>query len=213
VVQFYKTPSLLKYISKHLIWGLPTSEKCIYLTFDDGPIPHLTEYVLDVLDEFDAKATFFCVGDNIFKYPEVCKKVIQRGNILGNHTYNHLKGWSTGNQEYIDNIDKCQQIIEKYQKMSKKPLLRPPHGQISLNQINLLKEKYSIIMWDILAYDFDDGDTPKKSLERIIRLTKPGSIVVFHDNYKTEAKLKYMLPRYLRSLKGKGFSFKILDPK
>lgn len=213
MLHFYKTPKLLKLISKHLIWDYPTKEKVIYLTFDDGPIPNLTEYVLDILDEYEAKATFFCVGDNISKHPEICKKVLDKGNVIGNHTFNHLKGWSTSNEEYINNIDKCQHIINKYQKTAQKPLLRPPHGQISLSQINLLKKNYSIVMWDVLTYDFDNRDTPQKSLEKIITLTKPGSIVVFHDNYKAEAKLKYMLPRFLKHFKEKGFSFKILDPK
>ena len=211
VLHFYKTPGFLKKISDDLVWDIPTNYKDIYLTFDDGPIPNLTEHVLDILDDFKAKATFFCVGDNIFKYPNICKKVIEKGHVIGNHTFNHLKGWSIRNSEYIDNIQKCHEQILKYQKFKHKPLFRPPHGQITKYQIKNLKGDFNIIMWDILAYDFDNTHSPIKSLNRIIRLTRPGSIVVFHDNYKAESKLKYMLPRFLKHFKEHGFNFKKLD--
>ena len=210
MLHFYKTPNLLKKISKDLVWDIPGSSKDIYLTFDDGPIPDLTEYVLDILDDFEANATFFCVGENIFKYPAICHKVIEKGNVIGNHTYNHLKGWSIKNSQYLINIEKSHKLISKYQK-SEKPLFRPPYGQITRSQIKNLKEMYNIIMWDILAYDFDNTHSPLKSLDKMIRLTKPGSIVVFHDNYKAEDKLKYMLPRFLKYFKERGFNFKLFD--
>lgn len=212
MIHFYKTPGLLKKISTDLIWNVPTADKVIYLTFDDGPIPDLTEYVLRILDEFEAKATFFCVGDNIRKYPEICKKVIEKGHILGNHTLNHLKGWSTKNDSYFKNIETCQEYISNYQKSDHKPLFRPPHGQITRNQIKNLRSNYQIIMWDILAYDFENTHSPSQSLDRVIKLTKSGSIVVFHDNYKAETKLKYMLPGFLKHFKENGFTFKVLNP-
>jgi len=210
LLHFYKTPNFLKRISKDLIWDIPDCSKDLFLTFDDGPIPDLTEYVLDVLDDFDVKATFFCVGENIFKYPHICKKVVEKGHAIGNHTYNHLKGWSTKNDQYFLNIEKCQEHISKYQTLEK-PLFRPPHGQITRSQIKNLKDKYDIIMWDVLAYDFDNTHSPQKSLKKVIHLTKPGSIIVFHDNYKAEDKLKYMLPRFLKHFKEKGFRFKLFD--
>lgn len=211
MLHVYNTPGFLKKIFKDLIWDIPTNDKDIYLTFDDGPIPNLTEYVLDILDKFEAKATFFCVGDNIFKYQSICEKVIEKGHIIGNHTFNHLKGWGTKNNQYLNNIEKCHEHILKYQKFKHKPLFRPPHGQITKSQIKNLKDDFKIIMWDILAYDFDITHSPLKSLNKIICLTRPGSIVVFHDNYKAENKLKYMLPRFLKHFKEKGFSFKKLD--
>lgn len=210
MLHFYKTPGFLKRISKDLVWGIQGVSKDLYITFDDGPIPDLTEYVLDVLDDFEAKATFFCVGENIYKYPDLCKTIINKGHVVGNHTYNHLKGWSTKNNQYFSNIEKCNELILKYQK-SARPLFRPPHGQITRSQINSLKEKYNIIMWDILSYDFDHRHSSPISLEKMMRLTKPGSIVVFHDNYKAEDKLKYMLPRFLKHYKERGFNFKLFD--
>lgn len=211
LLHFYKSPGILEKISNDLIWKIPSAEKKIYLTFDDGPIPDLTEYVLDILDDFEAKATFFCVGDNIRKHHEICKKVIEKGHVIGNHTFNHLKGWSTKNNSYFKNIATCQKYISNYQKSDHKPLFRPPHGQITRNQIKILRDDYKIIMWDILAYDFENTHSPSQSLDKIIKLTRPGSIVVFHDNYKAEIKLKYMLPRFLEHYKEKGFTFKILN--
>lgn len=211
MIHFYKTPGLLKKLSANLVWTIPTPDKEIFLTFDDGPIPKLTEYVLDILDDFDAKATFFCVGDNIRKHPEICKKVIQKGHVIGNHTFNHIKGWSTKNTPYLKNIARCQEYISSYQKSDHKPLFRPPHGQITRNQIKNIRKEYKIIMWDILAYDFENTHSPSQSLEKIIKLTRPGSIIVFHDNYKAEIKLKFMLPRFLEHYKEKGFTFKVLN--
>ena len=189
------------------MWNIPAKEKTIYLTFDDGPIPHLTEYVLGQLDEYDAKATFFCVGDNIKKHPKICEEIVKRGHALGNHTFNHLKGWSTSNDDYKQNIELCQTQIAQFQQQAK-PLFRPPHGQITFNQIQHLKEKYQIIMWDVLAYDFDSSHSAHNSLQKSMKFTESGSVVVFHDNYKAEEKLKYMLPRYLKYFAEKGFCFK-----
>jgi peptidoglycan/xylan/chitin deacetylase (PgdA/CDA1 family) len=194
------------------VWKISTLNPEIYLTFDDGPIPQLTEYVLETLAQYDAKATFFCVGENIFKYPQICRKVVNGGHIIGNHTFNHVNGWSIKNEEYFLNIEKCQSFINQFQDPVDKPLLRPPYGKISKDQIHKLKEVYQIIMWDILTYDFDNSHSSQKSLKRIITASRPGSIVVFHDNYKAEKKLKFMLPRFLEHFKGKGYDFKKLDP-
>ena len=210
MLHFYKTPSLLKKISDDLVWDITVDDKDIYLTFDDGPIPTLTEYVLDVLDDFEAHATFFCVGENIFKYPKICEKVMEKDHIIGNHTFNHLKGWSTKNDQYFKNIEKCHKQILRHQVSRYKPLFRPPYGQITRSQINILKEDFNIVMWDILAYDFETSHSPVKSLAKIIKHTKPGSIIVFHDNYKAQNKLNYMLPRFLQYFKEEGYNFKKL---
>ena len=211
MIHFYKTPYILKRIAKNLIWTIPTQEKEIFLTFDDGPIPGLTNYILNILDDFDSKATFFCVGDNIKKHNEICKSVVKRGHAIGNHTFNHLKGWSTKNQDYLMNIEKCQAYISQYQQPLQKPLFRPPHGQITLSQIKALTDKYNIIMWDVLAYDFEGSHSSEISLQKTINKTKPGSIVVFHDNYKAEEKLKCMLPKFLQHFKERGFNIKKLE--
>lgn len=211
MLHFYKTPGLLKSIFSDLVWDIPTKDKTLYLSFDDGPVPHLTDYILDQLQEYDAKATFFCVGDNIRKHPDLAEKIVSHGHTLGNHTYNHLKGWTTPNEIYEQNTEHCQAQIAQFQQQSK-PLFRPPHGQISINQIRLLKQKYRIIMWDVLAYDFDNSQSAQKSLQKSIKHTKSGSIVVLHDNYKAEEKLKYLLPRYLKHFNKKGFSFKNIEP-
>ncbi len=210
MLHFYKTPAVLKNISKSLIWNVLSNEKTIYLTFDDGPVPYLTEYIIETLNKYNAHATFFCVGDNIKKYPEVFKKAIEHGHGIGNHTFNHLKGWSSQNDKYMENIHKCQKIIEQNHTKVKKAIFRPPYGQITPRQIQLLKESYNLIMWDVLAYDFDKSHTAEKSLKKIIKATNSGSIVVFHDNYKAEKKLKYMLPKFLEHFKGLGFDFKNL---
>jgi peptidoglycan/xylan/chitin deacetylase (PgdA/CDA1 family) len=211
LIHFYKIPYFLKRITKNLIWNIPTEEKEIFLTFDDGPIPVLTNYILDILDDSDSKATFFCVGDNIKKHNEICESVVKRGHAIENHTFNHLKGWSTKNQDYLMNIEKCQSYVSKHQQPLHKPLFRPPHGQITLSQIKSLGDKYNIIMWDVLAYDFEGSHSAEVSLQKIINKTKPGSIVVFHDNYKAEEKLKYMLPKFLQYFREKGFIFKKLE--
>ena len=194
-----------------MIWEISTTQKDIYLTFDDGPVPELTEYVLEELKKYDAKATFFCVGENISKYPGICKKILKQGHIIGNHTFNHLKGWSTKNHEYFMNIDQCQNEIQKYQKPYGKPLFRPPYGQISRKQIKSIKDRYHIIMWDVLTYDYEKILASPRRLGKIIDKTGPGSIVVFHDNYKGEKNLKFLLPKYLAHFKKQGYQFKKLE--
>ncbi len=211
MIRFYRIPQIFRFLSRHLHWRIPTCEKEIYLTFDDGPIPYLTEYVIDQLAVFDAKATFFCVGDNIRKHPEVIQKVIEGGHSIGNHTYNHLKAWSTDFTEYLDNVSRCDQIIKENTKISEQKFFRPPYGQITRKAIAALKEDFKIIMWDVLTYDFDLGQSAEKSLSKAIRSTNPGSIVVFHDNYKAEEKLRYMLPRYLEHFSDLGYKFKKLS--
>ena len=211
MIRIYKTPHFLRWLAPNLVWKINTKEKIIYLTFDDGPAPGLTEYVLDELKKYNASATFFCVGENIKKHANLCYKIIEDGHLLGNHTYNHLKGWSTKNHEYFMNIDKCQHEIHKFQQSQIKPLFRPPYGQITNKQIHFIKEKYEIIMWDILTYDYEKSLAPPSRLDNIIKKTEPGSIVVFHDNIKGEINLRFLLPRFLQHFNNLGYSFKKLD--
>jgi len=210
LVHFYRTPGILRLLSKQLHWKMPVEEKELFLTFDDGPVPGLTEFVLQQLNKYNAEATFFCVGDNIRKYPDIYNSILDHGHETGNHTYNHLRAWSTDQEHYLLNVKKCQEIIDKHGDKKARPLMRPPHGHITRKLISELKHQYKIVMWDVLTYDFDAKHSPEAGLKKSIRKTRPGSIVVFHDNYKAESKLKFMLPRYLAHFNELGYKFKKL---
>lgn len=206
-----KTPWPLKLIYRQLLWKKHTDEKVLYLTFDDGPVPGPTEFVLNELKQFNAKATFFCVGDNVRKHPEVFRKILAEGHCVGNHTFNHLTGWKTPDQEYFLNIDRCEEEMNRAGKTHLVRLFRPPHGRIRFSQIHNLKEKYTIVMWDILTKDYDVSKPVEACLKRSISAARPGSIVVFHDRYRNEERLRYMLPEFIRHFAGLGFRFDSLD--
>ena len=204
-MNFYRTPFFLPWLYPSLIWRLPTNEKIIYLTFDDGPVPGATDFVLENLAKFNAKATFFCIGDNIRKHPDVFHKVIEAGHGIGNHTFNHLKGWSVSTERYVENVRQFDQHLStiNYQLST---FFRPPYGRITRSQIALLKS-YKIIMWDVLSYDYQKNGNAEIHLRGTIQATRPGSIVVFHDSYKAEQKTQYILPRYLDHFASKGYKF------
>jgi peptidoglycan/xylan/chitin deacetylase (PgdA/CDA1 family) len=186
-----------------LQWAVKTDNKEIYLTFDDGPNPEITGKVLDILDQFDARATFFCVGQNVEKFPDVYHEILLRKNQAGNHTYNHLVGWKTSNNEYVEKIEKCRQLVDSR-------LFRPPHGKIKRSQIGLLKKEYTIVMWSVLTYDFSKTISAGQCLQIALKHTRPGSIVVFHDSEKALRNMQFALPRFLEHFKNKGFHFKTL---
>ena len=214
-----KSPLLLKWYYPSLLWNKSRTEKVIYLTFDDGPIPNVTDFVLKTLKAFHAKATFFCIGDNIVKHPEVYAKVINDGHAIGNHTFNHLKGWKTDDETYLQNTLKCQQLTQTN-------LFRPPYGRIKKSQIRSLESlvpslksdsrlqtpdsKLNIIMWDVLSGDFDINLSPEKCYQNVIKHTENGSIIVFHDSLKAFDRLEYALPRVLKYFTDKGFTFSTL---
>jgi peptidoglycan/xylan/chitin deacetylase (PgdA/CDA1 family) len=214
-----KSPLLLKWYYPSLLWNKSRTEKVIYLTFDDGPIPNVTDFVLKTLKAFNAKATFFCIGDNIVKHPEVYARVINDGHAIGNHTFNHLKGWKTDDETYIENILKCQELTQTH-------LFRPPYGRIKKSQVkslqslvlktqsdSRLKTKDSglnIVMWDVLSGDFDINLSPEKCFQNVIKHTENGSIVVFHDSLKAFDRLEFTLPRVLKYFSDKGFTFSTL---
>ncbi|HNP17855.1 MAG TPA: polysaccharide deacetylase family protein [Fulvivirga sp.] len=204
---FHRTPWVVKKLYPTLTWQKPTTEKVIYLTFDDGPIPNLTEFVLDCLADYKAKATFFCVGDNLRKHNNIAQMVIDNGHKLGNHTYNHLNGWQTTDSNYIDNIVKCE--IELAKLGQGLDLFRPPYGKIKRSQIKRLSGK-KIMMWDVLTGDYSHSVTPEQCLKHSIQSTSKGSIVLFHDNIKAEKNLKFTVPRYIEHFKSQGFEFRSL---
>lgn len=203
-----KTPKLVKHVLPSLVWNIKTTEKVVYLTFDDGPTPEITDWVINTLDTFDAKATFFCIGNNIEKHPEIFKSIINKGHAIGNHTYNHLKGWKTKTKDYLINIYKTQLIIDS--SYNSKPLLfRPPYGRIKLKQLKALsKLNYQIIMWNILSKDWDKTVEKEVCLKNVIQNTKEGDIVVFHDSIKASRNMQYTLPRMLDHFTKKGYEFK-----
>lgn len=206
-----KTNSLIKKVFNNLVWDIPNSDKKIFLTFDDGPIPEITEWVLDILKSEEIKATFFCIGDNIKKHPEVYKRILAEGHQTGNHTFNHLNGWKTKTNHYIDNFKLCETECLKLN-TEHSFLFRPPYGKIKPSQTKAIRNLgYKIIMWDVLSYDFDPNIIPEKCLENVISNTEQGSIIVFHDSKKAEKNLKYALPKAIQILKNKGFVFDVIS--
>ena len=182
----------------------------IFLTFDDGPIPEITPWVLSVLKTYNAKATFFCVGANIKKHPELFQQILAEGHSVGNHTYNHLNGWKTKTKDYIDNTEKCKKIITNVHPQSSIihcPLFRPPYGKLKRSQYSRLITQYSLIMWDVLSGDFDQKLSEEKCLKNVISKTREGSIVVFHDSLKAKKNLFYVLPKFMDHFSKQGFRF------
>ncbi|MBL7846872.1 MAG: polysaccharide deacetylase family protein [Cyclobacteriaceae bacterium] len=183
-------------------------EKNLYLTFDDGPVPGPTEFVLDELARAKAKSTFFCIGDNVRKHPEVYQRIIQEGHAVGNHTFNHLSGWKTPVDAYVDNVALCDREMKREGKQPAK-LFRPPYGRITRRQIGRLSE-YRIVMWDVLTNDYAKSLSREACLRGSLAATRPGSIIVFHDSLKAEKNMSYVLPRFLDHFGSQGFSFKAL---
>lgn len=216
-MKFYwiKTNVLIKKIFSKYVWDLPNTENIIYLTFDDGPTPEITTWVLGELKKYDAKATFFCIGNNIQKHPEIFKKVIENGHSIGNHTFNHLNGWKSSPEDYIENTTKCAlefDLNPSFEVIAKNhPLFRPPYGKIKPSQSKKLRQMgYKIIMWDVLSADFDKTISPEKCLANVLQHTTTGSIIVFHDSVKAFPNLRYTLPRALKYWNEKGFHFEAI---
>jgi peptidoglycan-N-acetylglucosamine deacetylase len=210
-MSFYwtKTNWFIKQIFSNYVWDIPNDGNKVYLTFDDGPTPKITEWVLAELQKYNAKATFFCIGKNIEKHPEILKKVIDNGHSIGNHTYNHENGWKTAVKEYLENTKRCETAILNLQSKIcnlKSKIFRPPYGKIKPSQSRKLRQLgYKIIMWDVLSGDFDESITTEKCLENAISNVTSGSIIVFHDSEKAFQNLEYALPKTLKFLAEKGF--------
>lgn len=189
-------------------WRKPDTNKQIFLTFDDGPVPDQTEFVLTTLKSFNATGTFFCIGDNIRKNPEQFQKIIGAGHAVGNHTFNHMNGWRSSDEQYLDNIRLCEEQLAS-NGVKNNRLFRPPFGRIKRSQIPKLKD-YRIIMWDVLTFDYDRSLNADTCLKGAIKATRPGSIVVFHDSVKADKNMKYVLPKFVEHFANEGFQFKPL---
>ena len=205
---FVKTPGWLKRIYDSYIWSIPESDKILYLTFDDGPHPEATPFVLKELKKHNALATFFCIGKNVVSYPGIYKQIINEGHSVGNHTYNHLNGWKTGNDDYLKDIALASNEIDS-------DLFRPPYGRITSFEARNLKaamkgKEPKVIMWDVLSGDFDIDCTPQQCLSNVLLATVSGSIIIFHDSEKAFPNLAYTLPRILNYFSEKGYLFKSL---
>ncbi len=201
---FYSAPFWLRLIyPKGLIWRVATDKREVFLTFDDGPVPEITPLVLGILEKYNIKATFFCVGENVQKYPEVFEMSLRQGHAVGNHTFHHVKGWKTDHDSYLSEIEQCKQLV-------KSKLFRPPHGQINRKIARQIRKDYSIIMWTALTGDYDTNLTGEQCLANATKNTKPGSIIVFHDSLKARERLEYALPLYIEFCLREGYSFGIL---
>jgi peptidoglycan/xylan/chitin deacetylase (PgdA/CDA1 family) len=201
---FIKTPWIVKQIFPSYIWDLPSDEKTVYLTFDDGPHPTVTPWVLEELKKYNAAATFFCIGNNVEKHPGVYQRILSEGHAVANHTFNHVNGWHTTKEKYLEEVEATAALV-------KSNLFRPPYGRIKTKQAKLISPAYKIVMWDVLSGDFDPLFSPKQCLDNVLDHVGPGSIIVFHDSEKAFPNLRYALPGALEFLTVNGYMLKKIE--
>ena len=195
-------PALLRFLYPRALWRMDKTVKAVYLTFDDGPIPRVTPWVLDVLDKYGIRATFFMVGDNVRKHPEEYRMVVERGHRVGNHTFNHIRGFEYSSDNYLANTDKANDYLHT-------DLFRPPHGHLGWGQYRTLRKKYRIVMWDLVTRDYSKRMNGMQVLENVKKYARNGSIITFDDSLKSEQNLKYALPRAIEWLLSQGYEFKV----
>lgn len=196
-------PSFIQKFFPQLLWRMPTTEKALYLTFDDGPEPSITPQVLELLAEYDAKVSFFCLGEQVEKHPYITKDIRAKGHTLANHGYMHLNGWKTGRQAYIDNALKGHELIHS-------KLYRPPYGRVTPGQLKSLQKHFQLVMWDVFSGDYDHHLNIEKCVAQVIKNSQPGSIIVFHDNTQTAPRLLPILRQVLTHFTEEGYVFKAL---
>ena len=197
-------PKILRWIYPCALWRMDTKEKAVYLTFDDGPIPEITPWVLDLLDKYQIKATFFLVGDNVRKHPKEFQMILDRGHRVGNHTFNHIGGFRHLSYNYLENTNQADALIQSN-------LFRPPHGWMRWEQYMVLKHRYTIVMWDLVTRDYSKRLNGPQVLAKVKKYVRNGSIITFHDSIKAEKNMKYALPRAIEWLKEQGYEFKVFD--
>ncbi len=213
---FVKTPAFIQKLFPNALWRINTSEKKLYLTFDDGPTPELTTWVLEQLKQYNAKATFFVLGKNVQRYPEIFQQIISTEHSIGNHSFSHINGWETKDEIYFDDVEKGNKEIQlsivnhKSEIINLKSLFRPPYGRITFSQYNFLKTEYQIVMWDVLSGDFDFKLNGEQCFENVKRNVANGSIVVFHDSHKGFERLKTCLPKVLEYYSEQGYTFEAI---
>lgn len=198
-----RPPGVLRWLLPLAVWRIKTNEKKVYLTFDDGPVPEVTPWVLDLLKSQNIKATFFCVGENVGKYPRVYQRVLEEGHRVGNHTFNHRKGFKNKVNTYVGNVMKAETLIHSN-------LFRPPHGQLWPSLLRKLNLRYKVIMWDVLSGDYDKGRSGEKCFSDVVRNVRCGSIIVFHDSIKARQNLQVALPLTIKALKEMGYEFEVI---
>jgi len=186
------------------IWRINQSEKCVYLTFDDGPVPEITPWVLDLLDKYNIKATFFCVGDNVRKYPEIYRQILDKGHLVGNHTFHHEKGLSCRTKNYVLDAGLAARYIDS-------KLFRPPHGHMRFKQVLKLRKDYKIIMWDVVTRDYSRYVSAEQVFRSVKKYTRNGSVIVFHDSIKAKPRMKEALPKSIEWLLEQGYTFKLIS--
>lgn len=195
-----RTPQLLHGLHKAMLWRMPTAAHELYLTFDDGPHPEVTPWVLDRLQEYQAQATFFCVGSNACADPVLMARIRDEGHAVGNHTWDHLDAWRTGTRPYLRSVLRCQALTGTR-------LFRPPYGRITPPLLRTLRGRFTVVMWDVLSADFDPRVSPARCLRNVVEQSRPGSIVVFHDSMKAWPRLRAALPGTLAHFAGLGYRF------
>lgn len=195
-----RAPKILKWIYPGVIWNIPNTENKIYLTFDDGPEPEVTPEVLAILNGAGIKATFFCIGKNVKSHPEIYHKIQEEGHAIGNHTMHHVNGWKTPAENYLEDVKNASAFITS-------KLFRPPYGRLRRSQLEGLKKEYRVILWDVITYDFDKSVSPEQCLSNAVNNTESGSVIVFHDSIKAKTNLLYTLPKFIDTMKEKGFVF------
>lgn len=198
-----RPPLLFRKIVRGALWRMNKKEKKIYLTFDDGPVPSATTDVLSILKKFNVKATFFCVGENVKKHPEIFQQLIDDGHALGNHTFHHVDGWNTTTRSYLREVQQCAEVFSS-------KLFRPPYGRMRPAQRKAIQRKYKIVLWDVLTYDFDKNWSGEDCLQTALKYSREGSIVVFHDSEKAKERMLFALPKFIEEMLGKGFEFGVL---
>jgi peptidoglycan-N-acetylglucosamine deacetylase len=214
MIYWHKNPFWLQWLMPNFLWKIPSKDKTLYLTFDDGPIPELTDWVLAELAKYDAKATFFVVGNNVQKNPEIFRRVLAAGHQVGNHTFHHVSGWKTDIDIYINEVALCQKAMQDAgfvaEDSGKKLLFRPPYVRCKKAQKRILDSKYTFVMWDVIAGDFDQSLDPEKCFVKTRDAISKGSIIILHDSIKAEVRVRYVLPRLLAHFHGLGWTFKAL---